>query len=262
MLPPQRPATACDEQTDAGFTERLPILMYHGVGDDVGPEQRRYQMGSKVFAGQVEWLAENGFRSVSLDEWRRARALQIPLVGKCVMFTFDDGFRNFRKMAWPVLRDHGFGALMFVPSGFVGGHSRWDDVLWQSVPLLDWDEITGLQAQGVEFGSHTRSHSLLTGLSPAEVIRELMQDKQELEHRLGVPVDSVAYPYGAADRYVESLAGACGFVYGLTCAGRAAERRDSLLAMPRLEMDGRQGLEWFKAIISRERDFNSPNPQS
>jgi peptidoglycan/xylan/chitin deacetylase (PgdA/CDA1 family) len=254
-IPSRQPVSLNAELSDVGVTERLPILMYHGVGDDAVPEQRRYQMRVKDFADQVKWLAENGFRSASLDEWRRARARHLPLDGKRVMFTFDDGFRNFREKAWPILRDHGFGALMFVPSGHVGGRSDWDDGLWQPVPLLDWDEIAELQAQGVEFGSHTRSHALLTGLSPDEVVSELMRDKQELEHRLGIPVESVAYPYGAVDSCVVSLAATCGFVHGLTCAGRAAERGDRLLALPRLEVDGRRGLQWFKAMVSREGGF-------
>jgi peptidoglycan/xylan/chitin deacetylase (PgdA/CDA1 family) len=95
-------------------------------------------------------------------------------------------------------------------------------------------------------------------LAPAEVARELWQDKVELERRLGVPVEGVAYPYGAVDRVVESLAGACGFVYGLTCGGKAAEREDRLLALPRLEVDGRQGLEWFQEMVLREGGFERP----
>ncbi|MDX6807087.1 polysaccharide deacetylase family protein [Terrihabitans rhizophilus] len=64
-------------------------------------------------------LRERGIDVVTLDE--ALRRIQDPDAGRFACFTFDDGYRDVRDHALPVLRRHGAPAMLFVTSGFADG---------------------------------------------------------------------------------------------------------------------------------------------
>ena len=89
----------------------------------------------------------------------------------------------------------------------------------------------------------------MTGLSPADIAREAIGSREEIERRLGGAVSSFAYPYGDEDDVVHHLVGAAGFEYGLTCRPGSAHRRDPWLALPRIEVAGSDDLRAFIAKL-------------
>jgi peptidoglycan/xylan/chitin deacetylase (PgdA/CDA1 family) len=62
--------------------------------------------------------------------------------------------------------------------------------------MLNWEQVTEMHAGGIEFGSHTVSHTILSCISRPDMIRELRDSKDELSGRLRTPVVSFAYPNG------------------------------------------------------------------
>jgi peptidoglycan/xylan/chitin deacetylase (PgdA/CDA1 family) len=196
----------------------------------------------------LSYLYKAGFYSVRLDDWRAAMEARRPLPGRAIHITFDDGYRDFGT-AWPLLRRYGFSATVLLVADRIGRYSDWDAACDEEIPLLDWDEIRRLQEQGVEFGSHSASHPFFTALSHEELVRECVRSRMVLERGLGAPVLALAYPYGDADPVVQHLAGACGYVYGLTCEPRPSDLHDSLLALPRLEVLGSDDMTRFAAKL-------------
>ena len=176
------------------------ILTYHSL-DDSGSV---ISVSPRVFAAQMHSLAQSSLRVVALDEvpslLRRGES--------AVALTFDDGFRNFRDHAAPVLARHGFPATVFLVAGHIGGDNGWatQPASVTRQPLLDWDEIKALRAAGICFGAHTVSHPVLTALPPVAAEAEMRDSKRAIEHALGEPVDTFAYPYGARDARTRALA--------------------------------------------------------
>ncbi|HKH48912.1 MAG TPA: polysaccharide deacetylase family protein, partial [Thermoanaerobaculia bacterium] len=167
------------------------------------------------------------------------------------LITFDDSYRDFAEHAWPLLRDYGFSALVFLVADAVGDKNHWDEAHGERLPLLGWDEIRCLQARGIRFGSHTASHRPLTALSTAEAVRELARSRAALTRELGAPPDTIAYPHGAVDPVVQHLAGACGYAAGLTCRTARSGFDDPPLALPRLEVRGDAAFADFVALLER-----------
>jgi peptidoglycan/xylan/chitin deacetylase (PgdA/CDA1 family) len=62
--------------------------------------------------------------------------------------------------------------------------------------LMTWQQVRGLIDAGMAVGSHTCNHRVLQTLPPDSLDRELTASKSELETRLGVAIDSIAYPVG------------------------------------------------------------------
>jgi peptidoglycan/xylan/chitin deacetylase (PgdA/CDA1 family) len=62
-----------------------------------------------------------------------------------------------------------------------------------------WDEVRRLSRSGVEFGAHTKTHSILSRVSGTRELQdEVLGSKQRIEEELNVPVLHFCYPNGRA----------------------------------------------------------------
>jgi peptidoglycan/xylan/chitin deacetylase (PgdA/CDA1 family) len=62
--------------------------------------------------------------------------------------------------------------------------------------FLTWDETRTMAAAGVDFGSHTVEHPILSTLTSAAMEREIGESKRTIERELGVACTTFAYPNG------------------------------------------------------------------
>ena len=192
-------------------TRVLPILMYHSISDDPEPGVHPYYRlctNPRRFAEQMRWLAESGYRGVTLteglawllgppDEFQNQKTETRK--SRPIVLTFDDGFQDFYTTAWPILKAFGFTATIYLPTAFIGEVSR------TFVPTgpgrvaqrrcLSWPEVRELHSWGIEFGSHTVTHPILCDLSLEMMKRELRESKAEIQNRLGTQIYSFAHPY-------------------------------------------------------------------
>ena len=166
---------------------------------------------------------------------------QLPDPVDAVSITFDDGFRNFAELAWPILRDHGISPTVFVATDHVGATNAWsrDDRGIPALPLLDWEELGRLAGEGVEIGSHTRSHPRLAGMERDRLIDEIEGSGAEIEKRLGRRPRCFAYPYGSHDTASVAVVAR---EYGCACTTRLdVLRDDDPHLLPRLDAYYLQG---------------------
>jgi peptidoglycan/xylan/chitin deacetylase (PgdA/CDA1 family) len=104
---------------------------------------------------------------------------------------------------------------------------------------LSWEQARALAHHPLcTVGAHTVTHSRLSRLSDSEVRTELEDSRAELERRLGIAVDHLAYPFGGIDacgrREIEA-AKAAGFRTAVTTrtGNLFAEHRRHLHCLPR-----------------------------
>ncbi len=62
--------------------------------------------------------------------------------------------------------------------------------------FLNWNEVREMQAAGMNFGSHSHNHEVLSGLPLECQCSELTESRTILERELGRTVDILAYPVG------------------------------------------------------------------
>ena len=231
---------------------RVPILMYHSVSDSLfGKSHPYYQINCSppVFARQMRWLRQNGYRTMDLTQmWKAMEAGQD--VSKTVVITFDDGYRDFYTDALDAMRQCGFSATIFLATDRIQN----SPVRIDGVDYLTWSEVAELHKAGIQFGSHTVSHPDLRSLSPEQIEYELGCSKETIEQKLGAPVESFSYPFAFPEEdktFTQFLVGILenlGFENGVsTIIGRAG-KHDNRYYLPRLPVNS-----WDDAALLRAK---------
>ncbi|HWP43533.1 MAG TPA: polysaccharide deacetylase family protein [Blastocatellia bacterium] len=212
--------------------KEIAILMYHSI-DASGSV---VSVSPQEFASQMGVLADLGLRAMRLREAVRCYIENGCWPERAVVLTFDDGFANFFDTAFPVLERHGFTATMFVVSRHVGGLNDWapPPAGLGARALMDWNQLAELATAGVEIGSHTLTHPDLRRLPAREAANEIKSSRAEIEDRLGQPVESFAYPFGAVSRDCEEIIKR---EYRAACTTTLRRAKDDpLYSLPRVDM--------------------------
>lgn len=238
----------------------VPILMYHSISESTVDRRHPYfstTTSPRVFADQVNYLSENGYRGVTLNE-----AVQYLEGGKQdgqrrVVITFDDGFRDFYVSAFPVLQRHRFTATVFLPTQYVADRRR----SFKSWDCMTWSEVQEMCDAGISFGSHTVSHGQLRALSDSEIVRELRESRETIENMLGRAVDSFSYPFAfpeadhAFKERLKTMLAEQGYRTGVTTIIGSAYGRNDRLFLPRLPVNSWDDLPLFCAKLAGAYDW-------
>lgn len=203
------------------------ILTYHSV-DDTGSV---ISVSPDTFARQMDWLAESGTPVLPLAE------LLSPTCTTGVALTFDDAFQNFADVAWPIMKVHQLPATVYVPSDWVGRDNGWDadDTRIPLLPLMGWDVLTELAADGLDLGGHTLSHPRLETLAGDSLTREIEQDRVRIGSETGRAPTSFAYPYGTYVPATVSAVRQAGYASAVTTEMRLLGDTIAPLELPRLD---------------------------
>lgn len=226
-------------------TQRIPILMYHYLGEPRATDMAALWVKPAEFERQMRWLALGGYRTVTLHELLGALRHGRPLPGRPVVITFDDGHASFADSAAPVLARFGFTATMFVITGKIGAPN-----------FLDADAIRRLAGAGMQFESHTVSHPVLTEIGDEEARREIVDSKAALEQVLGAPVRFFAYRGGHYNDTVKQLVEAAGYEGAVSTRPGLNGQGADPFALYRMRVRRGDGLLNFSRALSGNAQAN------
>jgi peptidoglycan/xylan/chitin deacetylase (PgdA/CDA1 family) len=192
------------------------ILYYHRIG-----QKDRY-----FFARQMDELN------------RFARAIpahkeELPFDGRhYVGVTFDDGFQSVLENGLPELLQRKIPVTLFIPTGYMGQRPEWienENHGDRSERVMTEDQIRGLPAEVVTFGSHTVTHAPLSRMSEKALRRELIESKETLEGVTGRRVTLLSLPYGMYDERVIQIAHEVGYQKVFSSDHRPIGKKDDVI---------------------------------
>jgi peptidoglycan/xylan/chitin deacetylase (PgdA/CDA1 family) len=104
----------------------LRVLAYHriaDVGETPAGNPSIVSATPEAFERQMQHLLAR-YRVVPLSAVLEAQRGGTPLPPRAVLITFDDGYRDFGEVAWPILRRYGLPATVFVATAFATDPQR------------------------------------------------------------------------------------------------------------------------------------------
>jgi poly-beta-1,6-N-acetyl-D-glucosamine N-deacetylase len=164
---------ALAEQWDA-LGSRPIVLSYHDISlQSTSP----YTISPAQLAEQMALLDALHVHTLTAEEFRRYTEGQ-PVPLRSVMLTFDDGTHGVYRYADQILAQHGFHAVSFIITGFVGTRAPY---------YMTWKEIQRLDASGRwDFEAHTNLGHKQVAVDDQGTVRSFLSNRAWLaaERRL------------------------------------------------------------------------------
>ena len=174
--------------------EGFPILEYHMVTENPHPDAKPYVVPPEDFAEQLDYLAEEGYTTITPQDYARARKGKQQLPEKPIILSFDDGYEDNWRVVLPMLEERRMRAVFYMVTNSIGQPG-----------YLTWDNLFDMERRGMEIGSHTANHLPLTTLSPEKQREELRLSKLMLEWKGMKTIYSFSYPNGSYNAGVVAM---------------------------------------------------------
>ncbi|MDA7418448.1 poly-beta-1,6-N-acetyl-D-glucosamine N-deacetylase PgaB [Xenophilus arseniciresistens] len=237
---------------DAEDGSSFRVLAFHDIRDDVRADFEAGVDGTAINESTLvdffAWLVQHRYNVVSLQQVIAARTGGAPLPPRAVLLSFDDGYRSTYTRVFPLLRQHGFSAVLALVSSWMevpsGARVPYGSHMLPREQFLSWDQAAEMARSGlVELASH--SHALHEGiqgnpqgnlLAAATTLRfdpasqryedvdthvrrveaDLRRSRELIEARTGARVRAIAWPYGAYHSAAVAAAARAGMPVTLT----------------------------------------------
>lgn len=225
-----------------GRSAHVSILTYHYIGNNPNLADKgrdNLSVSPDLFEAQMAHLAGRGYTPISLDTMYAGLFGQIQLPGKPIILTFDDGYIDFYVNAFPILRRFNFHAVVFIPTGLMGGSY-----------YLTWDQIKEMDGSSlISFQSHSVNHPNLNSLDHSQLTYQLSESKKTLEVSLGKPVNFIAYPFGASNSIVWQATREAGYLGGVGTWYGTLISEGTMFNMPRVKIGGGLPIDKFALMF-------------
>lgn len=170
------------------------VLEYHHVCDDVEDEGWAYTVPVADFKEQLDYLQAQGYTTISMQDFVRAKKGKQELPEKPVILTFDDGYEDNYTVLLPMMEERGMKATVYMVTNSIGRKG-----------YLSWNQLRDMQNRGIELGSHTANHQPLTSLERDKQAEEMKLSKLLMEWNGLKTIFTFSYPNGAYDEGMPEL---------------------------------------------------------
>lgn len=236
--------------------DSIRAIVYHKITDEhIAGEWLQMTTPVEIFDIQMKCLKDSGYRTVSARDVSGILRSEAKIPPRTVSITFDDGYKDNFRNAFPVLRKYGFAGTIFITAKFI------NETEHGNPDYLNWDEITEMRRSGVfTFECHSLSHKNLALLNKSELVNEIKGAKDILEDRLNESISTFAYPYGWQNSFNQKVIDAvkeAGFLSSFTGIYGENTKHTDPFRLKRLRVSWLDDPEEFQMIMRGAYDWYS-----
>ena len=176
----------------------VPVLNYHHINNK---DHNILTLSSQEFDAQMAYLYRSGYTTISPDQLVDYLQYGKSLPPNPILITFDDGYEDNYRVAYPILQKYNFTATIFLITNFVSSNSQY----------ITWSQVNEMKENGFSFENHTSNHIFLTNASDDDIRSQLTKSRDAMEWRLKQKIEYLAYPGGAYDQRVIKMARQAGY---------------------------------------------------
>ena len=235
----------------------IPVIMYHRVINN--PENEGVYgtyIYEDMFKKHLQYLKDKNYTVITFKDldkigWRN----RFEKDKKYIFITFDDGYKDNYELAFPILKEFGFKATIFLMGSST--YNEWDVKAGgeKEFPLMSVEMIKEMQDYGIEFGAHTFNHPKLNTLSNEEIEHQIVDVKKPLEEKIGKEIITFAYPYGILNDYAKEMAKKAGYTFALATDSGSVCLSDDLYQIRRIAIFPNTNLFSFKRKVAGNYNF-------
>ncbi len=215
-----------------------PILLYHHVSTNFETQNSRYNIPPEKFEEQIKWLFDNGYQTITISQLTHLIYYGGEIPQRPVVITFDDGNIDNYEYALPILKKYGFVATFYVVETYVNG-----------ADMISTDQVKELIQEGWEIGSHSKTHPHLPAISEELLPAEIRLSKLNLEEKLGVPINSFAYPFGEINDNIIRLTSSYGYKSAVGLGESVKHSTNSIFYLSRIEIENDFPMDKFISLL-------------
>jgi peptidoglycan/xylan/chitin deacetylase (PgdA/CDA1 family) len=235
-------------------TYELPILLYHRIvdkNDAIG--KHKIYVRLHHFKKQLEYLKQNNYQTITFYDIQKNPTMDFT---KKVILTFDDGYEDNYTLLFPLLKQHGFTATIYLVTN--KQYNTWGMKEGEpQLKLMNQTQIREMASYGIEMGGHTCDHLDLSKCDADQQQIQIAHCKKNIEELIGKQVVSFAYPFGGINDDVKQTTQNAGYLYAVsTNTGPKVFGKDNF-QVRRIEVTPKTSLSSFKRKVSGK--YFSPN---
>jgi len=203
----------------------VPILMYHRISD--GPNESLC-VSPDSFDRQMGYIKWRGYNVISLDELVNGIKNDKRFKHNTVVITFDDGYEDNYLRAYPVLKNCGFPATIFLISNYID----------KKEGFLRWQQIKEMMKDSkITFGGHTKNNVYLPDLkNKGKLKNEIAGCKKDIEAKIGQKINYFCYPTGGFTDEIKKIVKKAGYKGACTTNRGFARFNKDLYELKRIKI--------------------------
>lgn len=171
---------------------RTPALLFHSINNK--KENGVSHISTSVFEQLLDELNKRDIKTITVSESAKKK------YDNSVVLVFDDGFEDFYKEAFPLLKRYNHKATIYPVAKSVNEKFSWD--IYSNRSHLSAEQLVEISEHNIEIGSHSLSHPDLIRISDTELIKELKESKIILEKIIGKKINSLSFPFGSWNEHI------------------------------------------------------------
>lgn len=237
----------------------IPILTYHHILKATENHNFRHTSTTTsltAFTEQMNYLKEAGYETLSLNQVAGYLNKSINLPGRAVALTFDDGLQSVYRYAYPLLKENGQRATLFVISSRIKSKtSKWAP---NSLQFMSWLSLrSSRDVFDIQSHSHflhrldnnkkpiifsRQSHTIILDLQRSQRVLSLLNPHQY----------AFAYPFGGYNQRAINAVKASGMTLAVTTQQGKVRLGDPPFALKRLYALSTDPIEKFARMVGND----------